>query len=91
VESNGQTFFGCAEDEAAARALLARLDAARRCHIVGDDGTALLKASGQTVVVSAGEPGRKVFTWGVGSMLGNGNPSAQAWGLPQRVAAFRAS
>jgi len=90
VESKGQTFFGCAEEPNAARELLVRLDAARRVHILCDDGVGLRKSEGQSIVLAAGEPGKKVFTWGVGPLLGNGNPSVQAWGLPQRVSAFKA-
>lgn len=69
--------------------LLIAVDMARRVKITGDNGDALVKFEDATVIVSAAEPGRKVFSWGVGNLLGNGDAKAQAWALPQRVTGLK--
>lgn len=89
VESRGQIFYAYTEAPEERTKLLQRIDAARRVKITGDDGAALVKADAAKIVVG-GEPGPKVFAWGVGSMLGNNNQTAQAWALPQVVQSLKA-
>lgn len=88
VESKGQIFYAYTEAPEDRTRLLQKIDAARRVKITGDDGTALVRADAAKIAVSGG--GRKVFSWGVGSMLGNNNQLAQAWALPQVIASLEA-
>lgn len=88
VESKGQIFYAYTEAPEDRTRLLQKIDAARRVKITGDDGAALVRADAAKIAVSGG--GRKVFSWGVGSMLGNNNQLAQAWALPQVIASLEA-
>lgn len=88
VESKGQIFYAYTEAPEDRTRLLQKIDAARRVKITGDDGAALVRADAAKIAVSGG--GRKVFSWGVGSMLGNNNQLAQAWALPQVISALEA-
>ena len=86
--SPSQLFYACTETPAARAALLARLDAARRRKIVGDDGKELVKVGSgvpTAAAAGAGEGAFRLYTWGVGVMLGRGSEQAQAWGLPHAV------
>lgn len=88
VESVGQVFYAYTEAAPERSKLLQRIDAARRVKIAGDDGTNLVKAADTKMTVGS-EPGRKVFSWGVGSMLGNNSSTAQAWAVPQVVSTLK--
>ncbi len=99
VSSKGQTLYMCAESAEDQAALLARIDAARRLKVAsvehgGGDGAPLRYRTAEDVAaagggaVMPGEPGKKVFTWGVGVLLGVGKADVSGMAVPQRVTAF---
>lgn len=98
IASKAQTLFMCCESSDAQNALLARIDAARRLKVAsvehGAAGTLLYKSESEVNAagngVFPGEPGKKVFTWGVGMLLGVGKADISGMAVPQRVATFRA-
>ena len=90
VQSNNMVLYLCTESAAERGELLRRLNAARRRRVCGDDGTALiLSEAAGSALGGGGGRGSKVFTWGIGAMLGNGRQDTQAWGQPQLVNALR--
>jgi len=90
VQSNNMALYLCTESAAERGELLRRLNAARRRRVCGDDGTALiLSEAAGSALGGGGGRGSKVFTWGIGAMLGNGRQDTQAWGQPQLVNALR--
>jgi hypothetical protein len=98
ISSGGKTLYFCCESADAQNTLLARIDAGRRLQVasveIGPTGAAFYKT--ENAVVSAGnglmlgEPGKKVFSWGVGTLLGIGAPNISGMAVPQRIPAFRA-
>jgi hypothetical protein len=88
VESKGQVFYAYTESAEERTKLLQRIDAARRVKLAGDDGTTLVRSDAAKVEMTS-DSGRKVFSWGVGSMLGNGNTSTQAWAMPSMVTSLK--
>jgi hypothetical protein len=91
VECRGQVFYGCAESDEDRKALLLRIDLARRAKFVGDNGTNLILSAESKIDVPAEDTTKKVFSWGAGTLLGNGVQNQQGWALAQRILAFRAS
>ena len=95
ISSGGQTLFLCTVTPEDQNKLLQRIDAARRLKVahVSVGGTKF-KLTQEIIAmgsgVNPGEGGAKVFTWGVGLMLGNSDTSVNGMSVPQRVTAFRA-
>lgn len=93
ITSKDQTLFAAAENDEAADSLLAKIDIARRLKIAGDDGKELVPvdvaARAAADMTQPGEPGVKVFSWGVGSMLASNSPAVQGMAFPQRVFGFK--
>lgn len=89
VQSNSMLLYACTETPEERSALLQRLNAARRRRICGDDGAALILSDAAGSLLGYGG-GAKLFSWGIGAMLGNGRHDTQAWGQPQLVAALSA-
>ena len=97
ITSAGKTLYFCCESADAQNTLLARIDAGRRLQVasveIGPSGVAFYKT--ENAVISAGnglmlgEPGKKVFSWGVGTLLGIGAPNISGMAVPQRIPAFR--
>ena len=94
ISSSGQTLFLCTTTPEDQNKLLQRLDAARRLKVasVSHAGTKF-RLTDEVVSMgsgfSASESGAKVFTWGVGLMLGTNDTSINGMSLPQRVTTFR--
>ncbi len=95
ISSKNQTLYFCCETSDAQNALLARIDAARRLKVASVEtaGGAHVYRTPDDVVaagngVLAGEPGKKVFTWGVGMLLGIGKADISGMAVPQRIPTF---
>ncbi len=97
IVSKGQTLFICCETADAQNALLLRIDAARRLKVAaiehGSAGTHIYKSQSDVEAAGSGfapgEMGKKVFTWGVGMLLGTGKEGISGMAVPQRVSNFR--
>jgi hypothetical protein len=72
-----------------------RLDAARRSLVASVENSTTFKSMDEVLKEAPGffpgEPGAKVFTWGVGMLLGIGKADdVNGMAVPQRVQAFKA-
>lgn len=92
--ADNKTLFFCTVDAAAADALLMRIDAARRSLVASVENSTTFRSMDEVLKEPpgffAGEPGAKVFTWGVGMLLGIGKADVNGMAVPQRVQAFKA-
>lgn len=95
VFSKDKTLFFCLDSADQLNNLMARIDAARRLKVASVEANGTVFKSEQDVVgqgngISAGEPGPKVLSWGVGILLGIGKEGINGMSVPQRIANFRA-
>jgi hypothetical protein len=96
VKSKGRAMYAVPDSEADVHMLLAKIDAARRLKVAASDASAddkppvyLSEADLKLgPPVAPGELGAKVFSCGVGSLLGLGNQTLQGVSVPQRVSAL---
>lgn len=94
VTSRGFNFYFCPDSEAACDEFLAHIDAARRLKVasVEADGR-IFKSEHQLALesqpVAGTEHGYKVYTWGVGLLLGIGKLDINGTSIPQRVSMIK--
>ena len=93
VSSGGCSFFFCPESADAQNQFLTHMDAARRLKVAAvEQRGAVFRSEMHVVGLSA--PGTeahpKLFSWGVGALLGTNAEHVDGISVPQRVSTFRA-
>ena len=96
VKSDGKALFFTPSDAKELNRVIVCLDSARRIKVsaveVGADRTFFRNQDAILTLgdgVVQGEPGAKVFSWGVGAQLGTNNGSVNGIAVPQRISAFK--
>ena len=94
VSSGGSSFYFCPESADAQNFFLTRMDAARRLKVASVEQRGAVFRSENHVVslsVPGGEAHPKLFSWGVGALLGTNAEHVDGISVPQKVASFRAA